>query len=253
MNKMKVVYNRKYNSVYSSDPASAPGRMESICKELHGNFEFVEAEPASGEDLGLVHGESHISSIKRHELLYEVAILAVGGAVKASELAMQGEPAFGLIRPPGHHASRDSSWGFCFFNNVAISIEKLRQTDKSAKALIVDIDLHYGDGTDSIFSGNPHVTYFHVEGRNREMYLNALTKSLTAEKDCDIVAVSAGFDRHEEDWGGLLKTEDYRTIGRRIEDFAEEICQGRRYGVLEGGYNHSVLGKNVKSLLEGMT
>jgi len=253
MNDLKVVYHEKYKTVYASDPASAPGRMESIYEELQGHFEFVKPEPASEEDLKLVHGESHINSIKRHGPLYEVAILAVGGAIKASELAMRGEPAFGLIRPPGHHASQNSCWGFCFFNNVAISIEKFRRTNKIAKALIVDIDLHYGDGTANIFSGKPQVTYFHVEGRNRETYLNDLTTCLTTEKDCDIVAVSAGFDRHEQDWGGLLKTEDYRTIGRMIKDFAENLCQGRRYGVLEGGYNHAVLGKNVKSLLEGMT
>ncbi len=250
---MKVVYHEKCSATYSSDPASAPGRMESIYNELHGHFEFVKPEPASEEDLRLVHGESHINSIKRHsDLLYEVAILAVGGAVKASELAMHGEPAFGLIRPPGHHASQNSCWGFCFFNNVAISIEKLRLTKKIAKALIVDIDLHYGDGTANIFSGTPQVTYFHVEGRNREAYLNDLTRCLTITKDCDVVAVSAGFDRHEQDWGGLLKTEDYLTIGRMIKEFAEMVCQGRRYGVLEGGYNHAVLGKNVKSLLTGI-
>ena len=250
---MKVVYHEKYGTVYSSDPASAPGRIESICNELQGHFEFVKPEPASEEILRLVHGESHINSIKRHRLLYEVALLAVGGAIKALELAVQGEPAFGLIRPPGHHASQDSCWGFCFFNNVAISTEKLRQAKKIAKALIVDIDLHYGDGTANIFSGTPQVTYFHVEGRNREMYLNDLTRCLATEKDYDVVAVSAGFDRHEQDWGGLLKTEDYRTIGRMIKEFAEEVRQGRRYGVLEGGYNQAVLGKNVKSLLEGMT
>jgi acetoin utilization deacetylase AcuC-like enzyme len=250
---LKVVYHEKYRTVYSSDPASAPGRIESIYKELQGYFEFVEPEPAIEEDLRLVHGTTHINYIKRHELLYEVALLAVGGAIKASNLAMQGEPAFGLIRPPGHHASQNSCWGFCFFNNVAVSIERLRQTKRIMKALIVDIDLHYGDGTANIFNGNPQVTYFHVEGRNREAYLNDLTKCLISKKDYDIVAVSAGFDRHEQDWGGLLKTEDYQTIGKMIKEFAEETCQGRRYGVLEGGYNHAVLGKNVKSLLEGMT
>ena len=93
---MKVIYHEKYLAVYSSDPASAPGRIESIHKELQDNFEFVKPEPASEEDLRLVHGESHINYVQRHELLYEVAILAVGGAITASELAMQGEPAIGL-------------------------------------------------------------------------------------------------------------------------------------------------------------
>ena len=73
----------------------------------------MKPEPATEEDLRLVHGETHINSVKTRRGIYEVAVLAVGGAIKASELAMQGEPAFGLIRPPGHHANRDSSWGFC--------------------------------------------------------------------------------------------------------------------------------------------
>ena len=172
--------------------------------------------------------------------------------MRAAELAVEGEPAFGLVRPPGHHASRDSSWGFCYFNNIAISVERLRREKKIAKALIVDIDLHYGDGTANIFSGVPQVSYFHVEGRSREEYLDSLVGRLSTIKDCDIVAVSAGFDRHEMDWGGLLTTEDYGTIGKMIRACAEKVCNGRRYAVLEGGYNHKVLGKNVKSLLLGM-
>ena len=122
---MKVVYHERYREVYSSDPASQPGRIESIYNELYDQFEFVKPEPARERDLLLVHGKSHVEYIKVNPLLYEIASLAVGGAIKASEIALTGEPAFGLIRPPGHHASPNSSWGFCYFNNIAISIEKL--------------------------------------------------------------------------------------------------------------------------------
>lgn len=80
-----------------------------------------------------------------------------------------------------------------------------------------------------------------------------LSRNLTAKKDCDIVAVSAGFDRHQQDWGGMLRTEDYFTIGKRIKEFAESVCGGRRYAVLEGGYNHTVLGKSVRALVEGLS
>ncbi len=249
---MKVVYHERYCKVYASDPAAHPGRMESIYKELRGHFNFVIPEPTSEEDVLLIHDQSHVENVKTHPLIYEVALLAVGGAIKASEIAMEGEPAFGLIRPPGHHASRDSSWGFCYFNNVAISIEKLRRKTKIEKALIVDIDLHFGDGTANIFAGNSGITYFHVDGMNRENYLNNLSKFLETQKGYDIIAVSAGFDRHQQDWGGLLTTSDYFTIGEMIKEYASRECGGRRYAVLEGGYNHAVLGKNVKAFLQGI-
>jgi acetoin utilization deacetylase AcuC-like enzyme len=249
---MKVVFDEAYREVYSSDPASMPGRMESIYEELLCEFDFVKPEPATREDLRVVHGENHIRSVKRNRLIYEVAVLAVGGSLRAAEIAMRGEPAFGLIRPPGHHASKDSSWGFCYFNNIAISIEKLRRREDISKALVVDIDLHYGDGTANIFAESPDVSYFHVEGESRQRYLDNLKGYLGAQDDCDILAVSAGFDRHVQDWGGLLRTEDYLSIGRIIKEYAERECNGKRYAVLEGGYNLTVLGKNVKSLLVGM-
>jgi len=250
---MKVVYDEKYATVYSSDPASAPGRIESICNVLRGHYEFVKPNSISEENLKLVHWKDHIDYVKRDKTLYQVAKVAVGGAIKAAEIAMLGEPAFGLIRPPGHHASKNSSWGFCYFNNMAVSIEKLRHEGKIKKAFIIDIDLHFGDGTANIFANTSDILYFHPEASNREEYLKEISKGLASKRKYDIAAVSAGFDRHEQDWGGMLKTEDYFTIGEMIRQFAEKACEGRRYAILEGGYNHAVLGKNVNSLLEGMT
>lgn len=250
---MKVVYHNRYREVYSSDPASAPGRIESIYEELKDHFEFVEPKPASQEDILLVHSRGHVDSIRAHFLTYEIALLAVGGAIKASEIAMQGEPAFGLIRPPGHHASRDSSWGFCYFNNVAVAVERLHSEDRIKKVIIVDIDLHYGDGTANIFASSPYVTYFHPEAGDRQAYLDELERFTSSKHEpFDVLAISAGFDRHEQDWGGLLKTEDYHTIGKMMKEFAQKQCYGRRFAVLEGGYNHAVLGKNVRSLLDGL-
>jgi len=249
---MKVVYHPRYEEVYSSDPAAAPGRMESILKEVSPHFEIVMAEPAAVDDIRLVHTEEHIKFIQSMGLTYEIALLAAGGAIQAAELAMGGEPAFGLIRPPGHHASQDHCWGFCFFNNTAISIARLRKQGKIRTAVILDIDLHFGDGTAHIFQSTPEVAYFHPEGRERQQFMNTVSQFL-AQARADVVAVSAGFDRHEDDWGGLLKTADYETIGRLVKGFAQRVCGGRRYGVLEGGYNHDVLGINVKALLDGMT
>ncbi len=249
---MYVVYHERYEEVYASDPAAAPGRIECIKNELEDSFQFAEPTPVSESDLLLVHSQSHVDWVKLHGLLYEIAALAVGGALKASELAIGGEPAFALIRPPGHHASPDSCWGFCYFNNVAIAVEKLRKRGVAKKALIVDVDLHYGDGTANFFASVPEVMYHHVEGVDRESFLSDLERFFASQKDSDVVAVSAGFDRHELDWGGLLRTEDYTAIGKTVKESADEKCDGKVFAVLEGGYNYSVLGKNVNALLLGL-
>ncbi|MDW8045201.1 MAG: histone deacetylase family protein [Nitrososphaerota archaeon] len=246
---MKIVYHEDYCKVYSSDPAAQPGRIESIYNELKGIFEFIKPDPATEEDLRLVHSDEHIKNVKVLGLAYEIAILAVGGAIKAAELAFMGEPSFALIRPPGHHASRDSAWGFCYFNNIAIAIEWLRRRRMINSALIIDIDLHYGDGTANIFKDVPMVSYLHL---TYDDSIRALSDYLNGKRGYDIIAVSAGFDRHIDDWGGMWRTEDYEEIGRLIKLYAKKECKGRRFAILEGGYNLQVLGKNVKALLKGM-
>ncbi len=252
MRELKVVYHEKYRVVYSGDPAAAPGRIEAIYEKLRGCFEFVEARAACEEDVKLIHYQHHVEYVKKDEVLFEVALLAVGGAIMASEIAMSGESAFGLIRPPGHHASPGSSWGFCYFNNIAIAVEKLIREGGVERAIIVDFDLHYGDGTANAFSGRTDVKYIYPEGRSREVYMENFERSLSLiEGGFDILGVSAGFDRHVDDWGGMLTTEDYRQLGSLLKDFSEEKCKSRRFAVLEGGYNHNVLGENVKAFLEG--
>jgi len=120
------------------------------------------------------------------------------------------------------------------------------------KAQILDFDLHFGDGTDNSFRGNPQVGYFHPEGSNGQDFIRKIQKHLEQTEGFGILAVSAGFDRHVVDWGGLLTTEDYRTIGTLVKTCAYKICEGRRFAVLEGGYNHDVLGQNVRAFIEGM-
>jgi len=249
---MKVIFHPRFYEVYTSDPAAAAGRMEPMVKALEKEFEFIEPEPASERDLERVHGKNHIQFVKGDSQVYEMGILAAGGAIQAAEMAFEGQPAFALIRPPGHHASPHSCWGFCYFNNIAIAIKRLISEEKIKGALILDFDLHYGDGTSNTFSGSPSVSYFHPEGIRRGEFLEEVKQCLQTEKPYDIIAISAGFDRHEEDWGGLLKTEDYSTIGKWAKEASLEHCQGRRFGVLEGGYNHSVLGRNVRSFLQGL-
>lgn len=248
---MKIIFHPRFTEVYTSDPAAASGRMEAILKELKGRYDFIEPEAATDDDLMLVHVQSHIESIKRDRQVYEIACLAAGGAISSARIALGGEPSYGLIRPPGHHASPDHCWGFCYFNNIAVALAKLQDEGLIENALILDFDLHFGDGTNNIFDGS-NVKYFHPEAQNREAFIEQIAKRFYDERDYSILAISAGFDRHIEDWGQLLTTDDYRMIGRLSKEAAEKNCQGRRFAILEGGYNHSVLGRNVRAFVEGL-
>ena len=243
---LKIVFHEKYFSVYSGDPASAEGRLDYAYKVLKENFESVKPEPAQESNLLLVHGQTHVEHIRQDAHLYETASLAVGGAIRASEIALAGEPAFGLIRPPGHHASPSSCWGFCYFNNIAIAIKRLIHSREIEKALIVDFDLHFGDGTSNTFAGDANVTYHHMGAGPRE-----LESFLSAAGNFDMLGISAGFDRGVADWGGTLSDEDYEQIGGLLKRFSEKKSRGRRFAVLEGGYNHKTLGSSILSFLRG--
>jgi acetoin utilization deacetylase AcuC-like enzyme len=249
---MKIIFHERFHEVYTSDPAAAAGRMEVIVEALGNDYEFITPPPALEKDLALVHTPDQIESIKRSKPIYEIGVLSAGGAIMAAELAWEGEAAFGLIRPPGHHASPDSCWGFCYFNNIAIAVKNLMKKGRVKKVLILDFDLHFGDGTENSFQGIPQVVYFHPEGSDGQEFVAEVQKRFERAKDFDILAVSAGFDRHVEDWGGLLTTENYRTIGSLVKTYSQKVCQGRRFAVLEGGYNHSVLGQNVRAFVAGM-
>jgi acetoin utilization deacetylase AcuC-like enzyme len=122
---------------------------------------------------------------------------------------------------------------------------------KIGSALIVDFDLHFGDGTANIFVNDPRVTYFHLEGGDRSSQLAKLEEFLSRTEGYDILAVSAGFDGSVDDMGWIFETQDYSTIGALLKEAAERNCGGRRFAVLEGGYNQTVLGKNVAAFLEG--
>jgi acetoin utilization deacetylase AcuC-like enzyme len=245
---MKVVYHEDYNKVYTSDPASAAGRIQAIEITLHGKVNFITPLPATRENILKVHTVEHVKSVER-EGVYEIAALAAGGAIKAAQIGLI-EPCFAVIRPPGHHASAGSAWGFCYFNNMAIALEKLKREGKIKKAFILDFDLHFGDGNVNILGSRGYVTVFNPVSQNRNSYLKSVETSL-AETDADMIAVSAGFDNHEDDWGGLLKTEDYQYMGKLVRQTAHRN-KGGCFGILEGGYNHSVLGKNVLAFIEGL-
>ncbi len=248
---MKIFYHDQFAARYASDPAADHGRLEPSLKLLSEKYAFVEPRPAMKEEVLLVHTDRHYRDIAGDELLLETALLAAGATIEASDTAMAGEYAFALCRPPGHHASPDSSWGFCYFNNLAVAVKRLLNSGEINSALIVDFDLHYGDGTANIFQAEPAVSFWHGGENSRAGYLKELEADLHAYK-ADLVAVSAGFDRGIDDWGSMLTAEDYREIGRILSAFAAMECQGRLFAALEGGYNANAVAKNLDAFLDGL-
>jgi acetoin utilization deacetylase AcuC-like enzyme len=245
---MDVIYHEDFNQSYCSDPAAAVGRIEAVFNVIRNKVTFVQAIPAQEEDIAAVHTKFHIEMVNK-ERVYDIAALAAGGAIQAAQIGLN-KPCFALIRPPGHHASMDSAWGFCYFNNMAIALEKLKREQKFQKAFVLDFDLHYGDGTVNILRGKKYVTIFNPAASSRDEYLQAVERHLFSDQ-FDIIGVSAGFDNHVEDWGGLLTTENYCRIGQMVRE-ASVINKGGCFAVLEGGYNHRVLGQNVMAFIEGM-
>jgi acetoin utilization deacetylase AcuC-like enzyme len=130
-------------------------------------------------------------------------------------------------------------------------LKALSASSDVERAVILDFDLHFGDGTEDIFSGNANVSYLHPEETSADAFLGRTKRDLLEAGKRDILAISAGFDRGRNDWGNLLGEEDYRRLGEISRDYAVEHCEGRRYALLEGGYNHQVLGRHVLAFLEG--
>ena len=246
---MKVVFHADFYEVYTDDPAAAAGRMEAIISVIEPHVEFVQARPASEAQIAAVHTPEHIERIRRIGL-YEISALAAGGAVQAAALGMA-EPCFAAIRPPGHHASAGSCWGFCFFNNIAVAIEALKRQGRIRSAYVLDFDLHFGDGTENILGRRSYVSIHNPGSYDRDAYLKEVAQELE-RFPADIIGVSAGFDNHRQDWGGLLMTDDYHAMGRMVRDAARR-SGGGCFAVLEGGYNHDVLGRNALALINGLS
>ena len=210
---MKVVFHKDFYQVYTADSAAEAGRMEAIVEVIGSDVEFVTPEPASEAQIAAAHTASHVDYVQNHDP-YSIAVLAAGGAIQTARIGLQ-EPAFGLIRPPGHHASSHSSWGFCYFNNMAIALLALREEGLISTALVLDIDMHFGDGTVNILGHRDWVKIYNPSERSREVYIQHVAQILSGVQ-VDLIGISAGFDNHEEDWGRLLATEDYFSIGTMV-------------------------------------
>jgi acetoin utilization deacetylase AcuC-like enzyme len=201
---------------------------------------------------------------------------AAGAAVAATDAVIDGEidNAFCAIRPPGHHATRDETMGFCFFNNVAIAARHALDVRGLKRVAIVDFDVHHGNGTEDIVAGDERilmVSFFQhplypysggvPKGENmvnlpippytrggeiREMIEAMWLPRLESFKP-QMIFISAGFDAHREDELGQLGLveADYEWITRRVKDVADRHAEGRIVSCLEGGYALSALARSV--------
>lgn len=259
---------------------------------------------ASLEEIGLVHPQAYIKTIKQiadagggwldsdtviSPATYDAAVHAAGAPLTAIDLIMNGEEknAFCLIRPPGHHATPTRGMGFCLFNNVAIAARYLQRKYRLEKILIVDWDVHHGNGTQDTFYSDPTVFYLSLHrypfypgsGRKEEdgegagkgftmnIPLSADTisqKYIEVSMDCmghrvhqfapEFILVSAGFDPYNKDpIGGLnLEIEDFRTLTELVMKSAAVHGHGRIVSCLEGGYHLSGLPLCIEAHLKAL-
>jgi acetoin utilization deacetylase AcuC-like enzyme len=251
---MKVVFHENFKRTdYASDGASAPGRMDSIMSALihQGHFPVIAPEPAPYADLLPAHSRTHIHQIAKDPKLYEMALLSAGGALLAADTAMKAEPTFACIRPPGHHASRNSAWGYCAFSNMGIALLKLKKEGVIKSAFVLDIDAHTGDGNIDVLSGWEDLNILNPMADNNREYLKLITDRISHIGYVDIVGVSAGFDAYKEDLGKKLTTFDFYLIGRLLKKMTKRMDHDHRFALLEGGYYLPDLGKNVLAFCQG--
>ena len=233
---------------------------------------------------GMLDPDTHVGSES-----YQVALLAVGGIMAAVDAVMNKKikNAFCAIRPPGHHAERDKAMGFCIFNNVAVGARYVQKKFGLKKVLIVDWDVHHGNGTQNIFLDDPSVFYFSVhqfpyypgsgaenetgegegEGYTFNMpmvagsgdveYIEAFQNifyPVAYKFSPEFIFISAGFDAHEQDplAGINLSEVGYKKMTEVITRLASECAEGRLVSVLEGGYNFRSLSVSVEKHIRAL-
>jgi len=285
----------------------SPRRLDAIRNHLKSTglmeeLDIVEPHRKDKSICVLVHGENYITRVRQScemgapiidtadnpisKYSYDTALLAVGGITEAVDLVFseKNKNAMILLRPPGHHAERNNAMGFCLFNNVAIAAKYAQQNHEVEKVVIIDFDVHHGNGTQHIFEADPSVMFISLHqypfypgtgaadeiglekgkyttvnyplkmGAGDKEFIDIFENSL-ADKvlkfNPDLILISAGFDAHVNDpIGGLnITTEGFSNISNIIKNLAAETCKGKIVSTLEGGYNLTALAESVEAHL----
>jgi len=265
----------------------------------------IEARPAQDDELLRIHAAQHLAQIAEaaahapsrldadtfaSAASDRVARLAAGGAIDLVRAVASGRARAGLaaVRPPGHHAESARPMGFCLYNNIAIAARAAQAELGVGKILIVDWDVHHGNGTQHSFEEDPSVLYFsthqfphypgtgawHEIGSGRgegatvnvpmpagcgdDEYLAVFARVLAPIARAfapELILVSAGFDAHRDDplAGMEVSARGYQGMAAQVRALADELCGGRLACVLEGGYAASGLREGVGALIDALT
>ncbi len=279
-----------------------PERLQALVDHLDGapGLERIGARLASEDEIARIHAPALVEAVaasSRYPRVafdpdtmtspgsYQAARLAVGGAIDLCDAVLSGaiRNGFACLRPPGHHAEQDRAMGFCLFNNVAIAAAHLRARGME-RVLIVDWDLHHGNGTQHTFESDPSVLYVSThqypyypgtgaadevgEGAGAGCTLNVPFPAGFGDQEFarafdelilpvarafapDFVLVSAGFDcDHRDPLGGLqVTTSGFVAMAHALRTLAEATAQGRIVALLEGGYDLGAIVEGVDATL----
>ena len=305
--KVGIVYDPIYLKHDTGQHVENTQRLEAIVSHLEQTQlkqQLIPITPgaASIEEISLVHHKQYISRIQDTAQRgggwldadtvmstdsYEAAIYAAGGVIRATEAVMNEKvgSAFALVRPPGHHATSQRAMGFCLFNNVAIATGWALAKYELERILIIDFDVHHGNGTQATFYDNPRVLYIsthqypfypgtgsideigagEAEGATVNIplpagcgdaeYLQVFDQIIipAAKRfSPQLILVSAGYDPHWADGIALMQltTSGFGQMVKIIKGLADELCNGHLVFALEGGYNLNALAVSVKATLD---